>query len=844
MSFFKQFPKTLIDINEDGAFQRITDIFKYVDVADEKDDLYAYQFVDILNGERPDVLSQRLYGTPDYYWTFFITNDVLKGGGMEKWPQSALQYEEWLARVYGDYGVISFPRGFAGFSGIDFDDSDRTDKLYLVAENTADETYGLIRIVDYDADRMQLWVDKTKQYSFVKPVINRSLSADQLALWYPLAVSTDVDSDTNSIIDAATDSDYGGDLVGNTTGALGSDATHPLWDATVEAWYFDGVDAYIDVNPQDSQLFTDSDIDLPTMLRDNQDWTIAFWYKGDMGSGASSDSEAENGVLVGSTNQSGEPSSCIAIIDGKLSVVVVNSDSDSDSAATTDDATIYQHAVINDNKWHHCLVTNNGSTQEIDIYVDGTGNVVNKDAELDIYGPADSDYYGVFLVEHLMRGDITDIDSDTLTSDEPIELDTYTRGYMKDFRIYLRQLTSAERQAHGATDIGTATGTVSLDFDVTTASTAQQDLFFGWDRATYNSQPTRYSTTAITGNDSDDLAWNTEVYAQHDTSRTLHSYSVFIQRLAAYDYWEDATTAPSTYIPVHDETLVEFDDSDNFDEYEVAGTAHANDWYRLTFTNTEPGWIYSAAHTPWPTNTKFIDPAQNTDKATYQVGPWDEDSDGWLLDGYVIPSVVGDGTTKYVYVRMYQMDDYTWDAKISRIPAITTEPGVEVPVRSEVSDGTNYSISFSSEIGKRYVLFTCNTVGGTYVDRTTARHILGDGNDKTFVAFKDYRGMAGWQASSTTTDYFKIYSYISTPEYSNDPTKTATALSALQSNQLASTLPVAQMQKNGSAHYRSPNYVSYKEGHDIEQEERRRIKVVKPESIEGFAEEYTRLLNL
>jgi hypothetical protein len=215
-----------------------------------------------------------------------------------------------------------------------------------------------------------------------------------------------------------------------------------------------------------------------------------------------------------------------------------------------------------------------------------------------------------------------------------------------------------------------------------------------------------------------------------------------------------------------------------------------------------------------------------------------------LLDGYVIPSVVGDGTTKYVYVRMYQMDDYTWDAKISRIPAITTEPGVEVPVRSEVSDGTNYSISFSSEIGKRYVLFTCNTVGGTYVDRTTARHILGDGNDKTFVAFKDYRGMAGWQASSTTTDYFKIYSYISTPEYSNDPTKTATALSALQSNQLASTLPVAQMQKNGSAHYRSPNYVSYKEGHDIEQEERRRIKVVRPENIQGFAEEYTRLLNL
>ena len=338
MSFFKQFPKTLIDINEDGAAQRITDIFKYVDVADEKDDLFAYQYVDILNGERPDVLSQRLYGTPDYYWTFFIANDWLKGGGMEKWPQSALQYDEWLARVYGDYGVISFPRGDYGFNGIDFDDSDYTDKLYLVAEDTPNNKLALIRIVDYDADRMQLWVDKTKQYVFDKPVIT-----DQLALWYPLAA--DVDTAT-PIIDAATDSDYGGDLVGNVTGAFKTGFTgSATWNDTEKAFYFDGINDYITVKESLPYIFPDLDIDLPTQLRDNQDWTIAFWYKGDMGSGASADSEGENGVLVGSQRNEAGALSSIAIIDGKLSVVVVQDDLDTDALATSANSKIYQAGI-------------------------------------------------------------------------------------------------------------------------------------------------------------------------------------------------------------------------------------------------------------------------------------------------------------------------------------------------------------------------------------------------------------------------------------------------------------------------------------------------------------------
>lgn len=56
----------------------------YVDVLDQmKEDLSFYQDYTILSGERPDVVSQKLYNTPDYGWTFFLMNDHLRESG---WP--------------------------------------------------------------------------------------------------------------------------------------------------------------------------------------------------------------------------------------------------------------------------------------------------------------------------------------------------------------------------------------------------------------------------------------------------------------------------------------------------------------------------------------------------------------------------------------------------------------------------------------------------------------------------------------------------------------------------------------------------------------------------------------
>ena len=78
MAFFSLFPKVGYDLRNDGVLQNIVNLYRSVrPLQNFVDDVSAYKFYTVKNGERPDIVSDRLYGTPDFYWTFFIVNDFL-----------------------------------------------------------------------------------------------------------------------------------------------------------------------------------------------------------------------------------------------------------------------------------------------------------------------------------------------------------------------------------------------------------------------------------------------------------------------------------------------------------------------------------------------------------------------------------------------------------------------------------------------------------------------------------------------------------------------------------------------------------------------------------------------
>ena len=88
MSYFKKFPKLVYDFNREGVVNSVVDLFRQVrPIQNFIDNFTSYKFYSIRDGERPDIVSQKLYGSPNFYWTFFLVNDSLHDG-LSSWPMS------------------------------------------------------------------------------------------------------------------------------------------------------------------------------------------------------------------------------------------------------------------------------------------------------------------------------------------------------------------------------------------------------------------------------------------------------------------------------------------------------------------------------------------------------------------------------------------------------------------------------------------------------------------------------------------------------------------------------------------------------------------------------------
>ena len=83
-TYFENFPEISYKFGVNlpaVAYQNLT---AYVDIIDQiKDNIAFYRNYYIQEGDRPDQLSFKLYGTADYYWMFYLLNDHIKEQG---WP--------------------------------------------------------------------------------------------------------------------------------------------------------------------------------------------------------------------------------------------------------------------------------------------------------------------------------------------------------------------------------------------------------------------------------------------------------------------------------------------------------------------------------------------------------------------------------------------------------------------------------------------------------------------------------------------------------------------------------------------------------------------------------------
>jgi len=83
----------------------VQDLSQYVDVVDQvRESVHFYEPYNIIENERPDQVSYKLYGTPIYHWTFFMMNDHLREQG---WPLNNLQLEATVKRDFPNQFIYS-----------------------------------------------------------------------------------------------------------------------------------------------------------------------------------------------------------------------------------------------------------------------------------------------------------------------------------------------------------------------------------------------------------------------------------------------------------------------------------------------------------------------------------------------------------------------------------------------------------------------------------------------------------------------------------------------------------------------------------------------------------------
>lgn len=174
MSYFTDFPITYYKFGDDEPEVLFQNISAYVDVVDQlADQTSFYDFQFILDGDRPDSLSYKLYGETQYYWTFYLLNPQLRLSG---WPltnqmlaeRATESYPNWTITTTGDISGEKFVAGgrirggTSGTVGTIVETNLEMGQLVVDTRGFVTKTFERIKLrLDQDDETGQYFIDLT-----------------------------------------------------------------------------------------------------------------------------------------------------------------------------------------------------------------------------------------------------------------------------------------------------------------------------------------------------------------------------------------------------------------------------------------------------------------------------------------------------------------------------------------------------------------------------------------------------------------------------------------------------------------------------------------------------------
>ena len=108
MQYFNEFPK--IDYNMtgiNGNVKEVTDIWRRVKVRSKiANNLALFDKYDVEEGESPETVSYKLYGSTDYFWVVCLMNNVVNR--YYDWPLDEFNFQQYFLLISRYFKINQF----------------------------------------------------------------------------------------------------------------------------------------------------------------------------------------------------------------------------------------------------------------------------------------------------------------------------------------------------------------------------------------------------------------------------------------------------------------------------------------------------------------------------------------------------------------------------------------------------------------------------------------------------------------------------------------------------------------------------------------------------------------
>ena len=157
--YFSAFPIIPYDSIGDYNFKDVTNLLRRVRLRTKvKTNVMLFDTYDVKNGETPEMIADKLYGTTELHWVVLMVNDITDR--FHQWPLSVAQFNQYVPDKYDDVNGTHH-------NEIAQDSGDTTIKIWVENDVDTDAYTGLTPITNYEYEEEEQ--DRKRQIQLLDP---------------------------------------------------------------------------------------------------------------------------------------------------------------------------------------------------------------------------------------------------------------------------------------------------------------------------------------------------------------------------------------------------------------------------------------------------------------------------------------------------------------------------------------------------------------------------------------------------------------------------------------------------------------------------------------------------